>query len=94
MPFLLRHAKIICVSLALFKTNAYLCSAKTMMVVHLARASVIAQRFRLGVFYAHKNIGGCHFVQFVLLFGEMHHCFSSGMCSRFSVSLPRQFRGC
>lgn len=41
------------------------------MVVHLARASVIAQRFRLSVFYAHKNIGGCHLVQFVLLFGDM-----------------------
>lgn len=32
MPFLLRHAKIICVSLARFKTNAYLCSAKRMIV--------------------------------------------------------------
>lgn len=32
MLFLLRHAKIICVSLALFKTNAYLCSAYKMIV--------------------------------------------------------------
>nr|DAN46155.1 MAG TPA: hypothetical protein [Caudoviricetes sp.] len=33
------------------------------------RASVIAQRFRLGVFYAHKDIGGCHSVEFSKPFG-------------------------
>nr|DAQ43790.1 MAG TPA: hypothetical protein [Caudoviricetes sp.] len=29
------------------------------------RASVIAQRIRLSIFYAHKDIGGCHLVQFI-----------------------------
>lgn len=65
MPFLLRHAKIICVSLALFKTNTYLCSAITMIVNYPEEHRSLLNVFDWAFFYAHKDIGGCHLVQFI-----------------------------
>ena len=58
------------------------------------RASVIAQRFRLGIFFMLIKILAVAIRRIFKALRVETSFFKQRMCSRFSVSLPRQFRGC
>lgn len=60
-----RHAKIICAFACIIQNECLSLQCLNNDSKLSRRASVIAQRFRLGIFYAHKDIGGCHLVQFI-----------------------------